>query len=279
MPQILKEGAFRWFVSLSAAAGFIVALVLLVRELLVTEPISDTVWIILGALIVGFLMPWLIDLPFTHPRKKRYEQEETEEWGFHGNGGHGPWLNFYRGPIVVKSEIAKDYTFYSGWLVIQNGFIVVNPGASKPDLEKKTVSYDLDDPQNYAWNGSTPKVWFLWIALAGVPDWFRQEMEVETIRRDQEAGEFVRCPKKVFWQVAHKATLVHDALYQYLEDIPIEKKEVDRLFRHHLIEAGMPVLLAWIYFIAVLLFGGIFSNQKRIGEISEFECSSFDGIL
>lgn len=36
--------------------------------------------------------------------------------------------------------------------------------------------------------------------------------------------------KQVFWQRSHHASLVHDALYQYLHTLPISKTAVDQLF-------------------------------------------------
>ena len=40
------------------------------------------------------------------------------------------------------------------------------------------------------------------------------------------------------------ASLIHDALYQYLDNIPLSNVGVDRLFYHILLEAGMPKPLA-----------------------------------
>ncbi len=51
------------------------------------------------------------------------------------------------------------------------------------------------------------------------------------------------------------ASLVHDALYQYLDTIPIPRKEIDRVFLEMLKETAFP--LAFLYYIAVRIFGGV----------------------
>jgi hypothetical protein len=55
--------------------------------------------------------------------------------------------------------------------------------------------------------------------------------------------------------LAHNASLVHDALCQYLEYSPISKKDVDRFFCKKLKESGMCRPLAKIYHLAVRCFG------------------------
>ena len=62
--------------------------------------------------------------------------------------------------------------------------------------------------------------------------------------------------KTVLWQKAHYASLVHDALYQYLHLIPIAKAQADRLFREMLIDAGITPWTATIYYWGVRFFGG-----------------------
>jgi hypothetical protein len=47
------------------------------------------------------------------------------------------------------------------------------------------------------------------------------------------------------------ASLVHDALYQYLDNIPLSKNEVDQLFYQMLLEAGMPKIIAIGYHLFV----------------------------
>jgi hypothetical protein len=52
------------------------------------------------------------------------------------------------------------------------------------------------------------------------------------------------------------ASLVHDGLYQYLDNIPLTKIQVDQLFHDMLIEAGMPKFLAKAYHWSAVKFGG-----------------------
>ena len=55
---------------------------------------------------------------------------------------------------------------------------------------------------------------------------------------------------------------MHDAFYQYLEHVPVSKKEIDRQFYEMLREAGFP--LAGIYYLFVSLFGGRGIKQKNV---------------
>jgi hypothetical protein len=60
----------------------------------------------------------------------------------------------------------------------------------------------------------------------------------------------------------HYASLVHDVFYQYLEYVPVSKKEIDLLFYDMLRETEFP--LAWFYYMAVVYFGGRGVKQKNI---------------
>ncbi|MEO0826376.1 MAG: hypothetical protein AAFY67_12065 [Cyanobacteria bacterium J06642_9] len=97
----------------------------------------------------------------------------------------------------------------------------------------------------YAWDGCTPKFSFLGLVIIGVPD---GHIDVDTMQ-----------PK------TYHASLVHDAFYQYLEDVPVSKREIDDLFLKMLIERSFP--LARLYYLAVHLFGGIGVKQKNIQSI------------
>jgi hypothetical protein len=57
--------------------------------------------------------------------------------------------------------------------------------------------------------------------------------------------------KEPFGQRAHHASLVHDALYQYLFSISIPKKDEDNLFHEMLIESGFSGIMAKMYHLAV----------------------------
>lgn len=56
-----------------------------------------------------------------------------------------------------------------------------------------------------------------------------------------------------------RPSLVHDVFYQLIRlgVVPIERrKEVDDLFRRHLLGAGMGSFRAWYFYRAVRMFGG-----------------------
>ena len=153
-------------------------------------------------------------------------------------------------PLIKASRYAKGKQFYSEWLIIQNGLIIVNPGFSTVALDENIVDYDFSVKRSYAWDGCTPKRWFFWLALIGTPDWAQKIEVIRTI--DDETP----CKKKEqFWQQAHHASLVHDALYQYLDSIPIPKQDVDNLFHEMLIESGFSGIMAKIYHLAVRYLG------------------------
>ncbi len=102
-----------------------------------------------------------------------------------------------------------------------------------------------------SWDGCSPKLWLYWFALIGTPDWAHQIEHITTLN---EKGEII--PDKKIWQQAHHASLVHDALYQYLGLHPITKHEADLLFYEMLLDSGMHAITAKIYHCAVIKGGG-----------------------
>lgn len=93
----------------------------------------------------------------------------------------------------------------------------------------------------YAWDGCTPK-FALWDILLGIPDGVPN---TKTKR-----------PK------AYYASLMHDALYQFLDvGLPISRASADRIFLELLTRDDFGP--RWIYFVAVRVFGGIFRLFTR----------------
>jgi len=92
----------------------------------------------------------------------------------------------------------------------------------------------------YAWDGCTPKFNLLDIVVVGVPDGI---IDIKTMK-----------PKTYY------ASLVHDAFYQYLEDVPVTKSEVDRLFFEMLGEFW----LRRVYYFMVKHFGARGVKQRGI---------------
>ena len=207
-------------------------------------------------LLFGVVVLLGIGLPRWQGKEERAKramlakEKEHDKWGFHSRDREGPWLNYIDYPLIKASQYAEDKQFYSEWLIIHNGLIIVNPGVSTVTPRSNTVEYDFSVKRAYAWDGCTPKRWFFWLVLIGTPDW-AQKSEIIRTFNDQ-----MPCEKRnVFWQRAHHASLVHDALYQYLDSIPIPKRDVDNLFHEILIESGFSGIMAKIYHLAVRHLG------------------------
>ncbi|HSM13360.1 MAG TPA: hypothetical protein VLA66_04775 [Thermoanaerobaculia bacterium] len=94
---------------------------------------------------------------------------------------------------------------------------------------------------DYAWNGCSPKLCFFDL-IVGTPDGVV----------DPDTGR----PK------AYHASLLHDALYQFLPDgVPLTRAQADRCFLDLLAERGFR--LRRIYWAAVRLFGGMVRVVQR----------------
>lgn len=211
-------------------------------------------WVLISLITVivlclGFGIPKWWGRGERQERANRAKKLEKKDWGFHSRDRDGPWLNYIDFPLVRETEYARGKRFYSEWLIIRDGFIIVNPGPASPPKTKKTVDYDFSVKRAYAWDGCTPKKWFFWLALIGTPDWGQKIENIRTI-----SDEFKLEDKEVFWQKAHHASLIHDALYQYLDSIPIAKKDVDRLFYEMLRESSVLWIVAKVYHFGVRRF-------------------------
>ncbi|MDX1811952.1 MAG: hypothetical protein R3240_08400 [Gammaproteobacteria bacterium] len=109
--------------------------------------------------------------------------------------GNFPYINKIHTDYVYKDTGWKlEKEFDSKWLKIsKDGVITVKANEN-----------------GYAWDGCTPKVSFLNILVVGVPDGHIDYRTMEPF--------------------TYRASLVHDALYQYLDTVPVTKKEIDLLF-------------------------------------------------
>ena len=95
--------------------------------------------------------------------------------------------------------------------------------------------------RGYAWNGCSPKFCFFDLLL-GTPDGV---VDARTGR-----------PKTYY------ASLVHDALYQFVPDgLPASRRDADRCFLALLAESGFRP--RWIYYAAVRVFGGLLRRVQR----------------
>jgi len=93
-------------------------------------------------------------------------------------------------------------------------------------------------PKGYAWDGCTPKFTFLDLVF-GTPD--------------GAIGKHGK-PKTYY------ASMVHDALYQYKSEVPISRKEADKLFYEMLKEEDF--YWSKVYYFAVRAFGWMFGKWK-----------------
>jgi len=232
--------------------SLLIAALLLVASRILPDRISLSLSLpgTLLALLLGFGLPRWFGYGIRQERAEKWKTDEQEKWGFHSRDREGPWINYVDYPVVRRTRVAEGKRFYSDWLIIRDGLVIVNPGVSMVRHDNRTVAYDFSCTRTYAWDGCTPKRFFYWIAVVGTPDWWHAARTIQTIDR---SGRIV--DREVVWQIAHHASLVHDALYQYLEHIPIAKKDVDRLFRDMLVEAGLHWSVAMIYHLAVRWFG------------------------
>ena len=202
--------------------------------------------------LIGFMIPRHINKDTRKKGAEEAKKWELNKWGFYSRDREGPWINVIGYPLRVSgTRFAEGKIFYSEWLMIEDGVITVNPGPSVVKLEDKTVQYDHTTLRSYTWDGCSPKIWFYWLILIGTPDLWHKTEEIEKLNRKGHPDE-----DKKFWQIAHHASLVHDALYQYLGEQPITKSETDQLFYEMLRDSGVNIFIAKFYHMAVILFGG-----------------------
>lgn len=94
---------------------------------------------------------------------------------------------------------------------------------------------------DYAWDGCTPK-FVIWDIVFGIPDGIPNEL--------------TKKPK------AYYASLMHDALYQFLDaGLPMDRKGADQVFLELLERDKFGP--RWIYYAAVRLFGDLFRRFTR----------------
>jgi len=127
---------------------------------------------------------------------------------------------FEHSDVWIKTNIQCDF-FENDWIKVENGIITV----------KGTTQ------NGYAWDGCTPKIDLLDLCL-GTPD-----------------GKTNPITEK---PIAYYASLVHDAIYQFKEEIPIGRKDTDMLFKLILKDEGF--FWSNVYYFFVRLFGPLFGK-------------------
>jgi len=220
-------------------------------------------WIVSG-IIIGF---WMLFKREEQDRFKRDKHIQTQRnnqdlWGFYARAKGDVWVKTVNHPVVVENTFYDEFSderkanwrnFYSPWLVITDKYIIVNPGNSIKLANQHKIQYDLSLPTTYAYNGCSPKIrLFAWVL--GTPDMWKMPVRYLTPSESCRGNTYVE--RWDIWRVAYRASLVHDALYQYLHVIPFSKTEVDDLFKLHLEEDGFPHRLARIYHFFVTKGGG-----------------------
>ena len=233
------------------------------------------VWVLGVILYLGFGLPRWQGRDIAVARAEQAKLTEREKWGFYSRDREGPWLNYINYPLLRIHQPCKGKFFYSEWLIIHDGLIIVNPGYSEVDQKSGTVSYDFTSKRTYAWDGCTPKRWFFWFSLFGTPDWQRCLLKVLTLKMVGNKR-YKAIYRDVFWQQAHHASLVHDALYQYLDNLPLAKKEVDALFCDMLKECDFSTPMSFAYRMAVRFFGAKGVDENAPAENSKLKIRDFN---
>lgn len=140
-----------------------------------------------------------------------------------------------KGNYPYKFIIKQDYQYpHTGWTLtesFESQWLDISTSG--------TITVKAND-NGYAWDGCTPKWSFLGLWIAGVPDG----------HVDYRTGK----------PYTYYASLVHDALYQYLHSVPVTKKQIDLLFLKMLGDFRLRNL----YYFCVKHFGGVGIVQKGI---------------
>lgn len=136
-------------------------------------------------------------------------------------------------------ELDQNFTWDSGHPIPEDLAFEDRTGAVRLIIEQSgriTVS------RGYAWNGCSPKVCVLDLLL-GTP-----EGVVHASTRKSKT---------------YYASLVHDALYQFLPDgLPLKRRHADAFFLRLLRESDFAP--RWVYWAAVRLFGGLVRRTTRL---------------
>ncbi|MBW3696126.1 hypothetical protein EK599_10485 [Vibrio sp. T187] len=138
--------------------------------------------------------------------------------------GNFPYIFKISDDFDYQTEWKLEEPFDSKWLRISiDGLVTVKANEN-----------------GYSWDGCTPKVSVLNLFILGVPD---GHVNYRTMK-----------------PYTYDASLVHDALYQYLDTVPISKAEIDLLF----LEMLGDFKLRKLYYFFVTKFGGKNVVQKGI---------------
>lgn len=171
---------------------------------------------------------WVAELMASSPNHlppgEMADEPDPIDW-YAGTQKRFPWI-FKIKKDYRFSSIHRGKSFDSRWLRLE------------PD---GTVTVKANK-RGYAWDGCTPKFSILGLLIIGTPD---GHIDIETGK-----------------PITYHASLVHDAFYQYLRDVPVSRREIDRQFLLTLRQHHFP--LAWLYYAAVRIFGGRGIKQLKV---------------
>lgn len=130
--------------------------------------------------------------------------------------GNFPYIYKITKNFEYQTSWQLDKAFESKWLAISaDGLLSVKANDS-----------------GYSWDGCTPKFSILNLWIIGVPD---GHINYRTMK-----------------PYTYYASMVHDALYQYLDTVPVTKSQIDALF----LEMLGDFKLKQVYYFFVCKFGG-----------------------
>lgn len=127
-------------------------------------------------------------------------------------------------PYIFKIE--QDFTYQTHWR-LETAFSSQWLEISTEGLVKVKAN-----ERGYSWDGCTPKLSIFNLWIIGVPD---GHINYRTMK-----------------PYTYYASLVHDALYQYLDTVPVSKGQIDLLF----LEMLGDFKLRKLYYFFVSKFGG-----------------------
>lgn len=138
--------------------------------------------------------------------------------------GKHPYIFKEMVDFSYQTTWSLDASFVAEWLEIStDGLVTVKSNGT-----------------GYSWDGCTPKFSFFDITVVGIPD---GHIDVRTMK-----------------PFTYRASMVHDALYQYLGSVPVSKRDIDLLFLDMLGDFR----LRHLYYFAVKYFGGREIVQKGV---------------
>lgn len=132
----------------------------------------------------------------------------------------------------------KDFSWQSGFHLAEDCAFQDKTGTTRLILKTNGI---IVVKKEYAWDGCTPKI-CVFDVLVGIPDGVVDSR--------------TKKPKTFY------ASLVHDALYQFLPDgLPLTRKNADDCFLKLMEETGF--VPRYFYYAAVRLLGGMFARAGR----------------